>query len=69
MAALGDDFPSENEFGDVLSTFCFYDYGVNSSDAVEKIYTDQKDYRKSYLGVIIIPPSINASILIKKVGY
>ena len=69
MAALGDDFPSENEFGDVLSTFCFHDYGVNSSDAVEKIYTDQKDYRKSYLGVIIIPPSINASILIKKVGY
>ena len=69
MAALGDDFPSENEFGDVLSTFCFYDYGVNSSGAVEKIYTDQKDYRKSYLGVIIIPPSINASILIKKVGY
>ena len=37
---------SENDFESVLATFCRYDHGAISSEAVQKITTDQKDYRK-----------------------
>ena len=63
---LREDFLSEDDFGAVLVTFCCYDYGTNSSETVEEIATDQKDYHKSSLGIITNPPSINNSI---KVGY
>ena len=33
MAASSYDFLSENDFEAVLTTFCCYDYGVNSSEA------------------------------------
>ena len=36
----------ENDFKTLLVTFCSYDYGTNASEAVQKIATDQKDYRK-----------------------
>ena len=43
----------ENDFDAVLATFCCYDHGANSSEAVQKITTDQKEYRKCSLSVII----------------
>ena len=44
---------SENEFEAVLTTFCCYDHGAKVSEAVQKIATDQKEYRKCFLFVII----------------
>ena len=35
---------SENDFKAVLTTFCFCDHGVNASEAVQKIATDQKRF-------------------------
>ena len=32
------------DFEAVLANFCFYDYGENSSEAVQEIATDQNDY-------------------------
>ena len=40
MAASSNDFLSEQDFEAVLVTLCCYDYGANSSEAVEKIATD-----------------------------
>ena len=37
---------SENEFEDILATFCYYDHDVKASEAVQKIPTDQKEYCK-----------------------
>ena len=39
----------ENDFGDVLATFCCCDYCANAYEAVHKIATDQKDYHKCSL--------------------
>ena len=38
---------SENDFEVVLDNFCWYDYGAKASEAVQKIATNQKEYRKS----------------------
>ena len=43
---LCEELLRENEFEAVLATLCCYDYGTNASDAVQKIPTDKKDYRK-----------------------
>ena len=43
----------ENDFDAVLATFCCYDYGANTSEAVQKIATDQKDYHESPSCVIV----------------
>ena len=48
-----EELLSENDFEAVLATFCCYDHGANSSEAVQKIVTDQKEYRKCSLCVII----------------
>ena len=40
MAASSENFFSEDNFDTVLVTFCCYDYGTKSSEAVEKIVTD-----------------------------
>ena len=40
MAASDEDFLCGDDFEAVLTTFCCYDYGANSSEAVEKIATD-----------------------------
>ena len=37
----------------VLTTFCCYDHGDKPSEAVQKIATDQKEYRKCSLCVIV----------------
>ena len=37
----------------ILASFCSYDYGANASEAVLKIATDQKDYHKCSLYVIV----------------
>ena len=44
---------SENDFEVVLATFYCYDHGAKASEAVQKIATDQKDYRKCSSCVII----------------
>ena len=44
---------SENDIEAVLATFCYYDHGPKTSEAVQKIATDQKEYWKCSLRVII----------------
>ena len=44
---------SEEFLEAVLVTFCCCEYGDNTSEAVEKIPTDEKDYHKSSLCVIV----------------
>ena len=44
---------SKNDFETVLVMFCCYDHGAKASDKVQKIATDQKEYRKYFLCVII----------------
>ena len=50
-----EELPSENEFEAALATFCCYDcdYSAIVSKAVQKIATDQKEYQKCSLCVII----------------
>ena len=48
-----EELLSENDFEAVLATFCCYDYGAKASEAVQKIATDQKEYRKCSSCVII----------------
>ena len=48
-----EELLSENDFEAVLTTLCCYDYGANASEAVQKIATDQKEYHKCSLCVII----------------
>ena len=44
-----DELLSENDFEAALASFCCYDYGAKASVAVQKIDTDQKEYRKCSL--------------------
>ena len=44
---------SENDFEAVLANFCWYDHGAKASEAVQKIATNQKEFRKSSSCVII----------------
>ena len=53
MAAFSGDFLSENDFEAVLATFCYHDYDANASEAIEKITTDQNEYHKCSLCVIV----------------
>ena len=48
MAAFNEGFLSEDDFKAALAFLCCWDYDANSSEAVEKIATDQKDYYKSF---------------------
>ena len=48
-----EELCSENDFEAVLATFCSYDHGAKASEAVQKIATDQKKYRKCSSCVII----------------
>ena len=48
-----EELLSENVFEDVLATSSCYDYGVNASEAVQKIATDQKDFHKCSSCVIV----------------
>ena len=40
MALFSEEFLIVGDFVTVLATFCCYDYGDNSSEAVEKITAD-----------------------------
>ena len=53
MALFSEQFPSKNDFVAVLATFYCYDYGINTSKAVDRIAIDQKDYQKCFLCVIV----------------
>ena len=53
MAAFSEDFLSADDFEAVLAIFCCYEYGINASEAVEKIATDEKDYHKCSLCVVV----------------
>ena len=66
---LCEELLSENYFEAVLATFCCYDYGTNASEAVQKVSTDQKDYRKCSSCVIVcLIAKIYQSITVKKGG-
>ena len=41
-----EELLSKNDFEAVLATFCYYDNGAKDSEAIQKIATDQKEYRK-----------------------
>ena len=47
------NFCEENDFEVVLATFCCYEHDAKASEAVQKIATDQKGYRKCSLCIII----------------
>ena len=53
MAAFREDFFSGDYFEASLAIFCCYDYGANASEAVEKIATDENDYHKCSLCIIV----------------
>ena len=44
---------SKNDFEAVLATMYCYEHGAKASEEVQKIATDQKEYRKCSLCVII----------------
>ena len=48
-----EELLSENDIEAVLATLCCYDHGAKASGAVQKIATDQKEYCKCSLCVII----------------
>ena len=41
-----EELLNENDLESILVTFCCYDHGAKASEAVPKIATDQKEYRK-----------------------
>ena len=51
MAVFREVFLSENDFQAVLAHFCCYAYDSNSSEAVGKIATNQKDCHRCFFGV------------------
>ena len=57
-----EEFLNENDFEAVLTTFCCYNYGVNASEAVQKMVADQKDYQKCSSCVYSLLNSQNISI-------
>ena len=53
MVIFARNCPVKMTFEAVLATFCCYNHGAKASDEVQKIATDQKEYRKCSLCVII----------------
>ena len=65
-----EELLSENNFEAVLANFCCYDYGANSSEVVQKIATNQKDYHKcSSCFIVCLIAKIYQSITVKKAWY
>ena len=48
-----EELLSESDFEIVLATFCCCDHGAKASEAVPKMATDQKQYRKCSSCVVI----------------
>ena len=69
MAVFSERVFSENDFEAVLATDCCYDYGINTSEAVEKIATDQKYYHKCSLCLYFATQTKISSTTVKEVGY
>ena len=57
-----EEFLNENDFEAVLTNFCCYDYGVNASEAVQKMAADQKNYLKCFSCVCSLLNSQNILI-------
>ena len=53
MPAYSEDILCGDDFDTALAIFRFYYYSVNATVAVEKIATDEKDYHKCSIHVII----------------
>ena len=53
MTAWSGNFLCRDDFDAVLAIFRSYRHGGNACEAVEKIATDEKDYHKSFLCVIV----------------
>ena len=53
MTACSEDFLCQDGFNAALAIFRSYCYNANASVAVEKIATDEKDYHKCSLCVIL----------------
>ena len=53
LSVSSKDFLSGDDFEAVSAIWYFYYYGANASEAIEKIATDEKDYHKCPLGVIV----------------
>ena len=53
MPAYSEDILCGDDFDTALAIFRFYYYSVNATVAVEKITTDEKDYHKCSIHVIV----------------
>ena len=53
MAFSSADFHCRDDFDAVLVIFCSYHYDVNASEVDARITTDEKDYHKCSLPIII----------------
>ena len=53
VSIYSEDFLGGEGFKPVLAIFCSYDNSANTSEAVEKIATDEKDNRKCFLCFIV----------------
>ena len=53
MATLARNCSVKMTFEAVLATLCCYDHGAKASEEIQKIATDQREYRKCSLCVII----------------
>ena len=53
IGSFCEELLSENDTEAVLVIFCCYDHGGKASETVQKITTDQKEYHKCFLCVIM----------------
>ena len=53
VVVFNEDFLCGDDFEAVLAIFCCYDYGPNASEAVSRNATDEKDYHKCSLYVMV----------------
>ena len=62
MTACSEIFFCVDDFDAVLAIFRTYDHDGNASKAVEKIATDEKDYRKCSLCFIACIAAASATV-------
>ena len=53
----------------VLAAFCFYKYGANASETVQKIATNQKDYHKFFSCFIVYRIAVIYQLITVKRGW
>ena len=69
MVDFSENFLSRNDFEDVLAIFFYYDHGSKASEAVEKIATGEKGYRKCSMCVIQVGAKPHDIINNSKTGW